>query len=118
MQGVEQRRGRVDVYPQTPPAPPDIFPLQAWPCPRGTTMDYSRLLAPPGYIPPAGLAMSAGYDGRVIIWDLRAGIAASVFTQPEGMDPVRYLDGHWGPDGTTMLVSDEAGQHTIFATGA
>jgi WD40 repeat protein len=62
------------------------------------------------------LALSAGYDGRVVLWDV---VAASVAAEwdlrgalPE--DGMRLLDARWSPDGTGFAVSDEGGGVHLF----
>ena len=60
------------------------------------------------------VVMSAGYDGRMVIWDLSGGRVLRTFgTQDRGgtdTDPVQVLDGHFSQDGTSIVLSDTAGQ--------
>ncbi|CAM6035775.1 unnamed protein product [Sphagnum compactum] len=59
------------------------------------------------------IAMSAGYDGRVIIWDIWEGHPIKVYETGE----YNLVDGHFSPDGSSLVVSDEVGQIYIFGTG-
>lgn len=60
------------------------------------------------------IAMSAGYDGRVIIWDIWEGRPIKVYETGE----YNLVDGNFSPDGTSLVVSDEVGQIYIFGTGS
>mmetsp|Transcript_12107 Transcript_12107/g.34029 ORF Transcript_12107/g.34029 Transcript_12107/m.34029 type:complete len:1461 (-) Transcript_12107:344-4726(-) len=68
------------------------------------------------------IVMSAGYDGRVIVWCLHTGTALREFSPVDrggtDTDPVQILDGHFSPDGTSFVLSDFAGQATIYGTGS
>ncbi|XP_068661655.1 uncharacterized protein [Aristolochia californica] len=59
------------------------------------------------------IAMSAGYDGKTIVWDIWEG--TPVRTYETG--PFKLVDGRFSPDGTSIVVSDEVGQIYILATG-
>ncbi|CAK9869068.1 unnamed protein product [Sphagnum jensenii] len=59
------------------------------------------------------IAMSAGYDGRVIIWDIWEGHPIKVYDTGE----YNLVDGNFSPDGSSLVVSDEVGQIYIFGTG-
>eukprot|EP00897_Mesotaenium_endlicherianum_P009972 jgi/Mesen1/9002/ME000056S08408 len=59
------------------------------------------------------LAMSAGYDGKVIIWDIKRGVAVKEFC----ISSFQLVDGHFSPDGTSLIVSDEVGQIYFVSTG-
>ncbi|CAM6028196.1 unnamed protein product [Sphagnum balticum] len=59
------------------------------------------------------IAMSAGYDGRVIIWDIWEGHPIKVYETGE----YNLVDGHFSPDGSSLVVSDEVGQIYVFGTG-
>ena len=61
------------------------------------------------------LAMSASYDGKAIIWDIVKGSAIRVFDGSHCN--TQLVDGNWHPDGTSIVVSDLAGQFSIFGTG-
>ncbi|KAK9915369.1 hypothetical protein WJX75_008121 [Coccomyxa subellipsoidea] len=70
------------------------------------------------------LAMSAGYDGLTIIWDIIAGRALTRFstqdTRPAGdrwCDPIQLVDGHWSADGASVVVADVAGQWHLYSCG-
>eukprot|EP00850_Spirogloea_muscicola_P004989 SM000022S07203 [mRNA] locus=s22:504694:512564:+ [translate_table: standard] len=65
------------------------------------------------------IAMSAGYDGKIIVWDIWEGQAVRVYTTACGSsEPYSLVDAHFSPDGTSMVVSDEVGQIYLFSTGA
>ncbi|KAJ7532308.1 hypothetical protein O6H91_14G082300 [Diphasiastrum complanatum] len=59
------------------------------------------------------MAMSAGYDGRVIIWDIWEGRPIRTYETGE----FNLVDGNFSPDGSSLVVSDEVGQIYLFATG-
>eukprot|EP01018_Ginkgo_biloba_P012106 Gb_38814 [translate_table: standard] len=59
------------------------------------------------------IAMSAGYDGRVIIWDIWEGHPVHIYE----MGDFNLVDGNFSPDGTSIVVSDEVGQIYLLATG-
>lgn len=61
------------------------------------------------------LAMSASYDGKAVIWDIVKGSAIRVFDGSHCN--TQLVDGNWHPDGTSIVVSDLAGQFSIFGTG-
>ena len=92
------------------------------------------------------LVLTAGYDGRVCIWDLRrlcsppATVAGSGGAPPLLVDDavadergipeaefdlrgslpegaMKLLDARWHPDGTGFVVSDESGSIHLFGTG-
>ncbi|XP_058083453.1 uncharacterized protein LOC131231314 isoform X2 [Magnolia sinica] len=59
------------------------------------------------------IAMSAGYDGKTIVWDIWEG--APVRTYETGR--FKLVDGKFSPDGTSIVLSDEVGQIYILASG-
>ncbi|KAL3695680.1 hypothetical protein R1sor_009756 [Riccia sorocarpa] len=59
------------------------------------------------------IAMSAGYDGRVIIWDIWDGHPIRVYETGD----YNLIDGNFSPDGSSLVVSDEVGQMYLFSTG-
>lgn len=59
------------------------------------------------------IAMSAGYDGRVIIWDIWEGCPVRTYETGD----FEIVDGSFSPDGTSIVVSDEVGQIYLLATG-
>ncbi|KAK9840989.1 hypothetical protein WJX81_004207 [Elliptochloris bilobata] len=77
-----------------------------------------------GHPSDARMAMTAGYDGNVIVWDIVAGRKLASFytvdTRPDGRawpEPVQLVDGHWAPDGTSLAVADVAGQWHLYSPG-
>jgi len=61
------------------------------------------------------LAMSASYDGKIIIWDIINGVDVRIFDGSHYN--TQLVDGNWHPDGTSIIVSDLSGQFSIFGTG-
>ncbi|GAB2226451.1 hypothetical protein Drorol1_Dr00022259 [Drosera rotundifolia] len=59
------------------------------------------------------IAMSAGYDGKTIIWDIWEGTPVWVFE----IGRFKLVDGKFSPDGTSILLSDDVGQIYILNTG-
>eukprot|EP00250_Pteridium_aquilinum_P018197 c23984_g2_i1 orf=336-5945(+) len=59
------------------------------------------------------IAMSAGYDGRVIIWDIWEGRTIHEYN----IGDFHLVDGKFSPDGTSIVISDEVGQIYLLATG-
>lgn len=59
------------------------------------------------------IAMSSGYDGKTIIWDIWEGIPIHTY------DIGRYklVDGKFSPDGTSVVLSDDVGQIYLLNTG-
>lgn len=49
------------------------------------------------------VALSAGYDGRVIVWDIWAGRALRIFQVAE----LELVDARFSPDGTAIIASNE-----------
>eukprot|EP00873_Tetraselmis_striata_P019505 jgi/Tetstr1/439769/TSEL_028182.t1 len=68
------------------------------------------------------VVMSAGYDGRVCVWDVVKGELLKTFTTDHRggteRDPVPVLDGHFSADGHSVVVTDVAGQASIYHTGS
>ncbi|KAL0024726.1 hypothetical protein WJX77_011758 [Trebouxia sp. C0004] len=72
------------------------------------------------------LAMSASYDGTTRLWNLYTGQALASFstkdTRPDvhgsWTDHIQLVDGHWSPDGSSLVVSDVAGQWHMYSVGA
>ena len=64
------------------------------------------------------LLLSAGYDGQLLLWDVLRGAQAQSFSTADTCpvrggrwsDPLQVVDGHFSPDGTSLVVSDVAGQ--------
>nr|CAD1833232.1 unnamed protein product [Ananas comosus var. bracteatus] len=59
------------------------------------------------------IAMSAGYDGKTIIWDIWEGKPVQIYETGQ----FKLVDGKFSPDGTSIVLSDEVGQIYIIATG-
>ncbi|KAK8961052.1 hypothetical protein KSP40_PGU017987 [Platanthera guangdongensis] len=59
------------------------------------------------------IAMSAGYDGKTIIWDIWEGIPVRIYETGR----FKMVDGKFSPDGTSLVLSDEVGQIFIISTG-
>lgn len=59
------------------------------------------------------IAMSAGYDGKTIVWDIWEGIPIRIFE----IGRFKLVDGKFSPDGTSIILSDEVGQLYILSTG-
>lgn len=59
------------------------------------------------------IAMSAGYDGRTIVWDIWEG--TPVWTYDIGH--FKLVDGKFSPDGTSIVLSDDVGQIYLLNTG-
>ncbi|KAK9684998.1 hypothetical protein RND81_10G248400 [Saponaria officinalis] len=59
------------------------------------------------------IAMSAGYDGKTIIWDIWEGTPIRVFEIGRG----KLVDGKFSSDGTSIVLSDDVGQIYLLNTG-
>ncbi|GJR91142.1 PH-interacting protein [Tanacetum coccineum] len=59
------------------------------------------------------IAMSAGYDGKTIVWDIWEGVPIRIFE----IGRFKLVDGKFSPDGTSIVLSDEVGQLYILSTG-
>ncbi|KAH7296782.1 hypothetical protein KP509_26G038600 [Ceratopteris richardii] len=59
------------------------------------------------------IAMSAGYDGRAIIWDIWKGHSIHEYK----LGDFHLVDGKFSPDGTSIVISDEVGQIYLLGTG-
>ncbi|KAL5996374.1 hypothetical protein ACLOJK_026451 [Asimina triloba] len=63
------------------------------------------------------IAMSAGYDGRTIVWDIWEGTPIRIYETGH----FKLVDGKFSPkdalDGTSIVLSDEVGQIYILASG-
>ncbi|XP_071703831.1 uncharacterized protein [Rutidosis leptorrhynchoides] len=59
------------------------------------------------------IAMSAGYDGKTIVWDIWEGTPIRIFE----IGRFKLVDGKFSPDGTSIILSDEVGQLYILSTG-
>ncbi|XP_021609928.1 uncharacterized protein LOC110613189 isoform X5 [Manihot esculenta] len=61
------------------------------------------------------IAMSAGYDGRTIVWDIWEGVP--IRTYEIGLGRFKLVDGKFSPDGTSIVLSDDVGQIHLLNTG-
>ncbi|XP_068326097.1 uncharacterized protein [Pyrus communis] len=59
------------------------------------------------------IAMSAGYDGKTIVWDIWEGIPIRIFETSH----YKLVDGKFSPDGTSIVLSDDVGQLYILDSG-
>ncbi|GLU07272.1 hypothetical protein SLE2022_242360 [Rubroshorea leprosula] len=59
------------------------------------------------------IAMSAGYDGKTIIWDIWEGVPIRIYE----IGRFKLVDGKFSPDGTSIVLSDEVGQIHLLNTG-
>ncbi|CAN7025408.1 hypothetical protein BRARA_F02933 [Brassica rapa] len=59
------------------------------------------------------IAMSAGYDGQTIVWDIWEGIPIETYK----ISHFKLVDGKFSPDGTSIILSDDVGQLYILSTG-
>ncbi|KAM0872936.1 hypothetical protein ACQ4PT_038394 [Festuca glaucescens] len=57
--------------------------------------------------------MSAGYDGKTIIWDIWEGKPVQIYETGH----FKLVDGKFSPDGTSLILTDEIGQIFIIGTG-
>ncbi|KAJ1970997.1 hypothetical protein H4R35_005531, partial [Dimargaris xerosporica] len=59
------------------------------------------------------IVLTAGYDGRIILWDVVAGRQLRMYHYPER----RFLDGCFSGDGFQFAVTDDQGACTLFGLG-
>ncbi|KAJ7980369.1 Bromodomain and WD repeat-containing protein [Quillaja saponaria] len=59
------------------------------------------------------IAMSAGYDGKTIVWDIWEGMPIRIYE----ISHFKLVDGKFSPDGTSIILSDDVGQLYILNTG-
>ncbi|XP_050376385.1 uncharacterized protein LOC126793802 isoform X2 [Argentina anserina] len=59
------------------------------------------------------IAMSAGYDGQTIIWDIWEGTPIKIYE----VGHVKLVDGKFSADGTSIVLSDDVGQIYLINTG-
>ncbi|XP_022741670.1 bromodomain and WD repeat-containing protein 3-like isoform X2 [Durio zibethinus] len=59
------------------------------------------------------IAMSAGYDGRTIVWDIWEGKPIRIYE----IARFKLVDGKFSSDGTSIILSDDVGQLYILNTG-
>ncbi|XP_059659393.1 uncharacterized protein LOC132306154 isoform X2 [Cornus florida] len=59
------------------------------------------------------IAMSAGYDGKTIVWDIWEGTPIRIYE----IGRFKLVDGKFSPDGTSIVLSDDVGQLCFLNTG-
>ncbi|CAN7003997.1 unnamed protein product [Brassica oleracea var. botrytis] len=59
------------------------------------------------------IAMSAGYDGKTIVWDIWEGKPIHTYD----ISHFKLVDGKFSPDGTSIILSDDVGQLYVLSTG-
>ncbi|XP_010546988.1 PREDICTED: PH-interacting protein isoform X2 [Tarenaya hassleriana] len=59
------------------------------------------------------IAMSAGYDGKTIVWDIWEGVPIQIYE----ISHYKLVDGKFSPDGTSIILSDDVGQLYVLSTG-
>ncbi|KAI3932191.1 hypothetical protein MKW92_034473 [Papaver armeniacum] len=59
------------------------------------------------------IAMSAGYDGKTIVWDIWEGTPIRIYE----IGRFKLVDGKFSPDGTSIVLSDDVGQIYVLSTG-
>ncbi|VVA25341.1 PREDICTED: bromodomain and WD [Prunus dulcis] len=59
------------------------------------------------------IAMSAGYDGQTIVWDIWEGMPIKIYE----IGNVKLVDGKFSADGTSIVLSDDVGQVYLINTG-
>ncbi|KAJ1651943.1 hypothetical protein IWQ61_007605 [Dispira simplex] len=59
------------------------------------------------------LVLTAGYDGRIILWNIETGDKFTEFHYPDR----QFLDGRFSPDGYQFVVSDDQGACRLFGLG-
>lgn len=68
------------------------------------------------------LIITAGYDGRIILWDIDAGKILRKFVNFEVIQEqpqiCPLLDGCFSPDGSKIVFTDRVGRLSIFGTGS
>ncbi|KAL2507578.1 WD40/YVTN repeat-like-containing domain [Forsythia ovata] len=60
------------------------------------------------------IAMSAGYDGKTILWDIWEGTPIRIY---EISGRFKLVDGKFSQDGTSIVLSDDVGQIYLLNTG-
>ena len=96
------------------------FTVRVWSVAGGTLVHTMRLHTNKVHVlqchpHDSRIAMSAGHDGVVAVWDVVSG--RCVRTYDGGEFDTLVLDGSWSPCGTSIVVSDEKGQWCLFGTG-
>lgn len=65
------------------------------------------------------IVVTAGYDGRVFLWDISSGRMLKSFTNlSSDSKPLSNLDGGFTPDGSGFCFTDQIGRLLIFGTGS
>ncbi|RHY30759.1 hypothetical protein DYB32_004051 [Aphanomyces invadans] len=69
----------------------------------------------------ARILLTAGYDGRILIWDIEVGRILRFFQNwesPINMDGCAILDVSFSPEGDSFAATDRAGRLLLFGTGS
>ncbi|KDO20632.1 hypothetical protein SPRG_12989 [Saprolegnia parasitica CBS 223.65] len=65
------------------------------------------------------ILLTAGYDGRICLWDISAGTLLRQYQNRDSVgDPCPILDMAFSPTGDLFAVTDRVGRLCIFGTGA
>ncbi|KAG7394367.1 hypothetical protein PHYBOEH_005273 [Phytophthora boehmeriae] len=65
------------------------------------------------------IVVTAGYDGRVFLWDISTGrMLKSFINLSPDSKPLSNLDGGFTPDGNGFCFTDQVGRLLIFGTGS
>ncbi|XP_055320942.1 bromodomain and WD repeat-containing protein 3 isoform X2 [Sitodiplosis mosellana] len=66
----------------------------------------------------AHILMSAGHDGKMIIWDVKEGVSLVSFTNLiDGQGHGGLYDAKWSPDGTMIAATDSHGHMLMYGFG-
>ncbi|KAG8212773.1 hypothetical protein J437_LFUL019732 [Ladona fulva] len=68
----------------------------------------------------AGVLLSAGHDGQILVWDVLKGGApvASYYNSIQGQGHGAVFDAKWSPDGHSMAATDSHGHLLLFGFGS
>ena len=66
----------------------------------------------------SNILLSAGHDGRLLIWDLAKGeVLKSFLNFIEGQGHGAVFDAKWSPSGSTIAATDSHGHLSIYGLG-